>query len=84
MKVIIAENYDEMSKKAYEVMKEVILSKPNAILGLATGSSPVGLYQNMAKAYKDGEISFKNISSVNLDEYVGIPSTHEQSYHTFI
>ena len=84
MKVIITENYDEMSKKAAEIIIELVKNNPNAILGLATGSSPIGMYQNMAKAYEAGEVSFKNVSSVNLDEYVGLTADHDQSYAYFM
>lgn len=84
MKVIITENYEEMSKKAAEIIVDVVKNTPDAILGLATGSSPIGMYQNMAKAYKNGEVSFKNVSSVNLDEYVGLTADHDQSYAYFM
>ena len=84
MKVIICENYDEVSKKAYEVMKEVVTSKDNAVLGLATGSSPIGLYKCMIEDYKNGNVSYKNVSSVNLDEYIGQGVGDEQSYVEFM
>ena len=83
MKVIVCENYDEMSAKAFGVMKELLDAKKDAVLGLATGSSPVGLYKEMIQYHKDG-YSYKDIKSYNLDEYVGIPRTHEQSYWTFM
>jgi len=81
--IIIKDNYDEVSTEAFKVMKEVI-KKENCVLGLATGSSPVGLYKEMIKDYEAGNTSYKNIRSWNLDEYVGIPHTHEQSYWTFM
>lgn len=84
MKVIITENYEEMSKKAAEIIIDIVKNNPDAVLGLATGSSPIGMYQNMAKAYKNGEVSFKNVSSVNLDEYVGLTADHDQSYAYFM
>ncbi len=84
MKIIIAENYDEMSAKAYEVMKEVVTSKNNAILGLATGSTPIGLYKCMIEDYKKGNVSYKNVKSVNLDEYIGQGVGDEQSYVEFM
>ncbi|MBR6737650.1 MAG: glucosamine-6-phosphate deaminase [Clostridia bacterium] len=84
MKVIVCKNYDEMSAKAYEVMKEVLSSKDNAILGLATGSTPIGLYKEMIKDYKAGNVSYKNVSSVNLDEYIGQGVGDEQSYVEFM
>ncbi len=84
MKVIITENYEELSKKAYEVMKEVLTSKDNAVLGLATGSSPIGLYKCMIEDYEKGNVSYKKVSSVNLDEYVGQGVGDEQSYVEFM
>lgn len=80
---IVCENYDEVSKEAFKVMKTV-LDKGNPILGLATGSSPVGLYKEMIRDHKENGTSYKNILTWNLDEYVGIPRTHEQSYWTFM
>ena len=76
---IVCENYDEVSKEAFKVMKTV-LDKGNPVLGLATGSSPVGLYKEMIRDHKENGTSYKNILTWNLDEYVGIPRTHEQSY----
>ena len=84
MEVIVLKNYDEVSKKAFEVMKEVVVNKPNAVLGLATGSSPIGLYENMIKDHKENGTSYANVTSFNLDEYVGIDRNHEQSYYTFM
>lgn len=84
MKVIIAENYDDMSAKAYEVMKSVVTSKNDAILGLATGSTPIGLYKCMIEDYKKGNVSYKNVKSVNLDEYIGQGVGDEQSYVEFM
>ena len=83
MKVIVCENYDEMSAKAFEVMKELLDAKKDAVLGLATGSSPVGLYKEMIQYHKDG-YSYKDIKSYNLDEYVGIDRKDPQSYYTFM
>ena len=84
MKVIITENYEEMSKKAAEIIIDVVKNNPNAILGLATGSSPIGMYDNMAKDHKENGTSYKNVKSVNLDEYVGLNGDHEQSYRYFM
>ncbi len=84
MQIIITENYDEMSKKAAEIMIDIVKKNPNAILGLATGSSPIGMYQNMAKDCKAGNTSYKNVSTVNLDEYVGLTADHDQSYAYFM
>lgn len=84
MLVVITKDYEEMSLKASELVKEVLISKPNCVLGLATGTTPIGLYQNLIKAYKAGEISFKNVVSANLDEYVGLEKSHNQSYDYFM
>ncbi len=84
MKVIIAKDYDDMSKKAYEVMKSVVTAKDDAILGLATGSSPIGLYRCMIEDYEKGNVSYKKVHSVNLDEYIGQGVGDEQSYVEFM
>lgn len=84
MKIIIANDYDEVSRLAYGVIKSIVLANPNAVLGLATGSSPVGIYKLMGEDCARGEVSYKNIKTVNLDEYVGLPKDHEQSYKRFM
>ncbi|MBO4323743.1 MAG: glucosamine-6-phosphate deaminase [Clostridia bacterium] len=84
MKVIITKDYEEMSRKAFEVMKEVVANKPDAILGLATGSTPIGLYKNMIKDCKENGTSYKNIKTVNLDEYAGLDYSSDQSYVYFM
>ena len=84
MKVIITENYEEMSKKAAGIIIDVVKNNPNAILGLATGSSPIGMYENMAKDHRENGTSYKNVKSVNLDEYVGLTADHDQSYAYFM
>lgn len=84
MKVIITENYDEMSKKAAEILIDLVKKNPNAILGLATGSSPIGTYQNMIKDHQENGTSYKNVKTVNLDEYVGLTADHDQSYAYFM
>ena len=84
MKVIITENYEEMSKKAAEIIIDIVKNNPNAVLGLATGSSPIGTYQNMAKDHKENGTSYKGVTTVNLDEYVGLTADHDQSYAYFM
>ena len=84
MIVIQAKDYDEMSKKAYESMKIVLTEKPDAVLGLATGSTPIGLYKEMIADYKAGAVSYKKMTSINLDEYVGLPVEHPESYRSFM
>ena len=73
-----------MSKKAAEIIIDVVKNNPNAILGLATGSSPIGMYENMAKDHRENGTSYKNVKSVNLDEYVGLTADHDQSYAYFM
>ena len=84
MKVIIVENYDEMSVKAAEILTDIVKKNPKAVLGLATGSSPIGTYQNMAKDHRENGTSYKEVVSVNLDEYVGLTADHDQSYAYFM
>lgn len=84
MKVIKVKNYEELSLAASNVILNLIHDNPKAILGLATGSSPLGLYQNLIKAYQAGEVSFKDIKTFNLDEYCDLPRDHKESYFTFM
>ena len=84
MKLIVCENYDDMSAKAAELIKEQVKEKPNSILGLATGSTPVGMYRCLTEMYKNGEIDFKDVTTFNLDEYYPISNDDPQSYHTFM
>jgi len=84
MKVIITVNYEEMSKKAAEIVKKQIKEKPNTVLGLATGSTPLGMYKHLIEMYKRGEIDFSNVITFNLDEYIGLSPDHPQSYHYFM
>ncbi len=84
MKIIIVKDYNEMSEKAAEIIANKIKEKPSAVLGLATGSSPIGTYQRLVEKCQKGEISFKNITTYNLDEYCGIERSHPQSYYYFM
>lgn len=84
MEVIILKDYEEVSQKAFEVMKEIVANKPTAVLGLATGSTPIGMYERMIKDHKDNNTSYKDCQSFNLDEYVGLPRDHKESYYTFM
>ena len=84
MKVIVTENYEEMSKVAADILIDIVKNNPNAVLGLATGSSPIGTYENMAKDYRENGTSYKGITTVNLDEYVGLTAEHDQSYAYFM
>ena len=84
IELIITNNYEEMSKRAADIVSKLIKKNPQAILGLATGSTPIGLYQELIRQNKNKEISFKNITTYNLDEYCDIPQNHQQSYYSFM
>ena len=84
MEFIVAKNYEEMSRKAADVIAELVARKPSCILGLATGSTPEGLYAQLIKDCQEGKISFKDVSTYNLDEYRGLENDHPQSYHYFM
>lgn len=84
MKIIITENYEEMSAGAFGIMKETVTRKPDAVLGLATGSTPIGLYKLMIKDHAENGTSYKNIKTVNLDEYAGLDYSSDQSYIYFM
>ncbi len=84
MKVIIAKDYEEMSRKAASILAAQVALKPDSVLGLATGSSPIGLYKNLVRWHKEEGLDFSAISTVNLDEYVGLPKEHDQSYRYFM
>ena len=84
MKVFVVKNYDEMSDKAFEIMASVVKNKPDAVIGLATGSTPIGLYKNMIKDHNENGTSYKNIKTVNLDEYAGLDYSSDQSYVYFM
>ena len=81
---IIKKNYDEVSSEAFKIMKDVVASTPRPVLGLATGSSPVGMYKKMIADHNSNGTSYQNCVTFNLDEYVGLPKTHDQSYYTFM
>lgn len=84
MKIIVVNDYAEMSEVALGIIKTAVTEKPNAVLGLATGSTPIGLYERMVEDHKACGTSYKDVSTVNLDEYVGLPATHPQSYAYFM
>lgn len=83
-RLVICRNYDEVSSEAFKVMKGVLDQKKDAVLGLATGSSPVGLYKKMIADHKASGRSYRDVSTWNLDEYVGLGKEDEQSYYTFM
>jgi len=84
MEVIIKETYEEMSRSAARAVAHMLNAKPNAVLGLATGSTPLGLYKELVRMHKEEGLDFSQVTSFNLDEYVGLGKDHPQSYHYFM
>ena len=84
MRVIVCENYEAVSKAGADIIEKVVRENPTCTLGLATGSSPVGMYKELARRCVDEGLDFSKIHSVNLDEYVGLEGTHDQSYRYFM
>jgi glucosamine-6-phosphate deaminase len=84
MEVIIQRDYEHMSNTAAQIVVEVLNAKPNAVLGMATGSTPLGLYQELVRLHREEELDFSRVTTFNLDEYVGLPVNHPQSYHYFM
>lgn len=84
MKLVVVENYEELSRVAAKEYANVIKENPKAVLGLATGGSPMGMYKELIKMYENKELDFSNVTTVNLDEYVGLNPEHEQSYRHFM
>ena len=84
MKFIKVNNYEELSRKAANLIAAQVIVKPDCVLGLATGSSPIGTYKNLIEACKNGDLSFEKVTSVNLDEYVGLDGSNDQSYRYFM
>src|SRR6266446_2663011 len=84
MEVIVQRDYAQMSKVAAQIVAELLNTKPNAVLGMATGSTPLGLYQELVRLHKKEQLDFSRVTTFNLDEYVGLPGNHAQSYHYFM
>jgi glucosamine-6-phosphate deaminase len=84
MEVIITRTYDEMSRLAAELVARQLLRKPNSVLGLATGSTPIGLYNELIRRHREEGLDFSQVVSFNLDEYLSLPPTHPQSYRYFM
>ncbi|NLE83470.1 MAG: glucosamine-6-phosphate deaminase [Chloroflexi bacterium] len=80
MLIIKAQDYNDMSRKAARFIAAQVQLKPNSVLGLATGSTPLGTYRELIRFHRQEELSFCDVRTVNLDEYYGLPSTHPQSY----
>ena len=84
MKLIRANSYQDMSRKAANLISAQVIMKPNCVLGLATGGTPEGVYKQLIDWYNKGDLDFSQVTSINLDEYVGLTHEHEQSYWYFM
>ncbi len=84
MKLIIANNYNDLSRKAANIISAHVILKPRCVLGLATGSSPIGTYKQLIKWYEQNDIDFSEVTTFNLDEYVGLSGKDPQSYRYFM
>lgn len=84
MKLIVAKDYAELSQRAAEILKEEIIKNPNIVLGLATGSTPVGTYKELIRFHKENGLDFSGVKTFNLDEYVGLDGKHPSSYRYFM
>ncbi|MDE7312329.1 MAG: glucosamine-6-phosphate deaminase [Eubacterium sp.] len=84
MNLVRTKDYEALSRRAAAMVAAQILLKPDCVLGLATGSSPVGLYKQLVAQYQKGELDFSKVTSINLDEYKGLAPDHEQSYRRFM
>lgn len=84
MRIYQEADYAAMSRRAANIIAAEVMKKPDCVLGLATGSTPVGTYKRLIEMYENGDLSFKEVKSVNLDEYKGLAPTHDQSYRYFM
>ena len=84
MKKIVFDNYDQLSKAAADFVAAEINAKPDFVLGLPTGGTPVGMYKNLSEMNKEGKVDFANVTTFNLDEYLGLERSHDQSYWYFM
>ena len=84
MRIYLCEDYKAMSRRAANIISAQVITKPDSVLGLATGGTPVGAYQQLVEWYNKGDLSFAEIKTVNLDEYLGLSPHHEQSYRYFM
>lgn len=84
MKIIKAKDYQDMSRKAANIISAQVIMKPNCVLGLATGATPIGAYENLVDWYQKGDLDFSGVTTVNLDEYKGLTRDNDQSYYYFM
>jgi len=84
IRFVCTKDYDDMSRKAANIIGAQVVSKPNCVLGLATGSTPIGTYARLVEGYECGDLDFSKVTSVNLDEYRGLTHDNDQSYYYFM
>ena len=84
MRIVVADDYKAMSRIAADEIEELLLSEPQCVLGLATGSTPLGLYADLVSDFEQGKISFKDVTTFNLDEYCGLGDDNPQGYRYFM
>ncbi len=84
MEIIIRDTYEQMSRLAADVIRHQLLKKPSSVLGLATGSTPIGTYKELVRMHKEEGLDFSKVITFNLDEYLGLPPSHDQSYRYFM
>lgn len=84
MRIIRAKDYEDMSRKAAAIIASQVIMKPDCVLGLATGSTPIGAYENLVNWYQKGDLDFSGVTTVNLDEYKGLTRDNDQSYYYFM
>lgn len=84
MRVIKVENYNEVSERAAAMIASQVILQPDCVLGLATGSTPIGTYKKLIQWYNEGKVDFSEVMSINLDEYIGLDGSSEQSYRYFM
>ena len=84
MRIYEAKDYKEMSRKAANILSAQVILKPDSVLGLATGSTPIGMYDQLVEWYKKGDLDFSKVKTVNLDEYKGLTHDNDQSYYYFM
>ena len=84
MLVVVKKDHNEVSAEAARVISNLLREKPSSVLGLATGSTPLDLYNELIRMYKDEGLDFSKVTTFNLDEYIGLPPSHPESYHHFM
>lgn len=84
MKILVTDDYTQMSRMAANLISAQIIMKPNCVLGLATGSTPIGIYEQLVSRYENGDLDFSQVTTINLDEYKGLAPDNDQSYRYFM